>query len=87
MADAVIRAERLTKRYGSARGVDDLSFEVLAGEVLGFLGPNGAGKMTTIRLLLDLIRPTAGSIEVFGPVVTVQRFADDDEAIRWANDV
>jgi ABC-2 type transport system ATP-binding protein len=66
MADAVIRAERLTKRYGSARGVDDLGFEVLAGEVLGFLGPNGAGKTTTIRLLLDLIRPTEGSIEVFG---------------------
>jgi beta-exotoxin I transport system ATP-binding protein len=66
MADAVIRADRLTKRYGRERGVDDLSFEVHAGEVLGFLGPNGAGKTTTIRLLLDLIRPTAGSIEVFG---------------------
>jgi beta-exotoxin I transport system ATP-binding protein len=66
MAAAVIRADRLTKRYGSARGVEDLGFEVHAGEVLGFLGPNGAGKTTTIRLLLDLIRPTAGSIEVFG---------------------
>jgi ABC-2 type transport system ATP-binding protein len=66
MADTVIRTERLTKRYGSARGVVDLSFEVLPGEIFGFLGPNGAGKTTTIRLLLDLIRPSSGGVEVFG---------------------
>ncbi len=60
-----IRAERLTKLYGKARGVLDLSFTVKAGEVVGFLGPNGAGKTTTIRLMLDLIRPTRGRIEVF----------------------
>jgi ABC-2 type transport system ATP-binding protein len=63
---AVVRAERLTKRYGSERGVTDLDFEVRGGEVFGFLGPNGAGKTTTIRLLLDLIRPTSGRVEVFG---------------------
>ena len=61
-----IRAERLTKLYGKARGVLDLSFAVNTGEVFGFLGPNGAGKTTTIRLILDLIRPTRGRIEVFG---------------------
>ena len=61
-----IRAERLTKLYGKARGVLDLSFAVHAGEVFGFLGPNGAGKTTTIRLILDLIRPTRGRVEVFG---------------------
>jgi ABC-2 type transport system ATP-binding protein len=61
-----IRAERLTKLYGRARGVLDLSFAVHAGEVFGFLGPNGAGKTTTIRLVLDLIRPTRGRVEVFG---------------------
>ncbi len=66
MAQPVIRADRLTKRYGQTPGVLDLTFEVHAGEVLGFLGPNGAGKTTTIRLLLDLIRPTAGRIEVLG---------------------
>jgi ABC-2 type transport system ATP-binding protein len=63
---AVVRADRLTKRYGGERGVTDLDFEVRVGEVFGFLGPNGAGKTTTIRLLLDLIRPTSGRIEVFG---------------------
>jgi beta-exotoxin I transport system ATP-binding protein len=62
----VIRAEKLTKFYGKARGVIDVDFSVEQGEVLGFLGPNGAGKTTTIRLLLDLIRPSAGRVNVFG---------------------
>lgn len=61
-----IRADRLTKRYGTERGVVELDFSVAAGEVFGFLGPNGAGKTTTIRLILDLIRPTQGRVEVFG---------------------
>jgi len=61
-----VRATDLSKDYGSARGVFDLSFEVLDGEVFGFLGPNGAGKTTTIRLMLDLIRPTGGSLSIFG---------------------
>jgi ABC-2 type transport system ATP-binding protein len=61
-----IRAEKLTKFYGKARGVIDVDFSVEQGEVLGFLGPNGAGKTTTIRLLLDLIRPSAGRVNVFG---------------------
>jgi ABC-2 type transport system ATP-binding protein len=64
----VIVAEGLTKFYGADRGVEDLSFEVHAGEVFGFLGPNGAGKSTTIRTMLDLIRPTGGRVTVFGVV-------------------
>jgi ABC-2 type transport system ATP-binding protein len=63
---AVIRTERLTKRYGSSRGIVDVDLEVEQGEVFGFLGPNGAGKTTTIRTLLDLIRPTSGKAFVFG---------------------
>jgi ABC-2 type transport system ATP-binding protein len=65
-AAPVIEASGLTKRYGSARGVDELTFEVSAGEVFGFLGPNGAGKTTTIRTMLDFIRPTSGAVRVFG---------------------
>jgi ABC-2 type transport system ATP-binding protein len=61
-----IRTEGLTKRYGSARGIDDVDLAVPTGEVFGFLGPNGAGKSTTIRVLLDLIRPTSGRAEVLG---------------------
>jgi ABC-2 type transport system ATP-binding protein len=62
----IIKTEKLTKYYGSHRGVIDVDLEVHQGEVFGFLGPNGAGKTTTIRVLLDLIRPTSGKAFVFG---------------------
>jgi ABC-type multidrug transport system ATPase subunit len=62
----VIRTERLTKAYGSQRGIIEVDLEVNEGEIFGFLGPNGAGKTTTMRVLLDLIRPTFGRAEVFG---------------------
>lgn len=61
-----IRTIGLTKRYGRVVGLDNLNLEVQEGEVVGFLGPNGSGKTTTIRLLLDLIRPTAGSASIGG---------------------
>jgi beta-exotoxin I transport system ATP-binding protein len=63
---SVVHVERLTKSYGSVRGVVDLDLDVQAGEVFGYLGPNGAGKTTTIRTILDLIRPTSGRVAVFG---------------------
>jgi ABC-2 type transport system ATP-binding protein len=56
----------LTRDYGSLRALDDVSLSVFPGEVFGFLGPNGAGKSTAIRILFDLIRPTAGSAHVLG---------------------
>ncbi len=62
---SVVRTERLTKSYGSHRGIVDVDLDVRQGEVFGFLGPNGAGKTTTIRVLLDLIRPTSGKAYVF----------------------
>ena len=64
--DVAVHTEELTKFYGSRRGIEDLTLEVRAGEVLGFLGPNGAGKTTTIRLLLDFLRPTRGHATVLG---------------------
>jgi ABC-2 type transport system ATP-binding protein len=63
---AVVKLERLTKSYGSHRGIVDVDLAVDKGEVFGFLGPNGAGKTTTIRTMLDLIRPTSGKAFVFG---------------------
>jgi ABC-2 type transport system ATP-binding protein len=66
MANSIIETERLTKRYGPHRGIEEVDLAVEAGEVYGFLGPNGAGKTTTIRILLDLIRPTSGRATVFG---------------------
>jgi ABC-2 type transport system ATP-binding protein len=63
---AVIETDRLTKRYATARGIEDVSLSVDRGEVYGFLGPNGAGKTTTIRTLLDLLHPSSGSALVLG---------------------
>ncbi|HEX5310000.1 MAG TPA: ABC transporter ATP-binding protein [Solirubrobacteraceae bacterium] len=63
---AVIETEGLTKSYGHARGIENVTLAVDAGTVFGFLGPNGAGKTTTIRTLLDLLHPTHGSARVFG---------------------
>jgi ABC-2 type transport system ATP-binding protein len=66
MTDAAIVTRGLTKRYGAARGIEDVTLSVARGEVFGFLGPNGAGKTTTIRTLLGLLRPTAGSASILG---------------------
>ena len=63
---AVIRTEGLTKMFGTSPALVDLDLEVERGEVFGYLGPNGSGKTTTIRLLLGLIRPTAGHAQVLG---------------------
>jgi ABC-2 type transport system ATP-binding protein len=61
-----IEAQGLTKRYDTTVAVDDLSFEVLPGQVTGFLGPNGAGKSTTLRMILGLDTPSAGSVAIGG---------------------
>jgi|SRR5579884_1079334 len=66
MGSSAIRTEGLTKRYRGVAALSHLDLEVAPGEVLGYLGPNGAGKTTTIRLLLGLIKPSAGRAEIFG---------------------
>ena len=62
----MIEVQGLTKRFGSTLAVDDLTFSVEPGRITGFLGPNGAGKSTTMRVILGLVRPTAGSTAVLG---------------------
>ena len=64
-SDKIIEVKGLTKQFKEVRAVDNLNLNVLRGDVFGFLGPNGAGKSTTIRMLLTLIRPTAGNIKIF----------------------
>lgn len=66
MQDNVICVERLVKEYPRVKAVDDISFTINRGEIFGFLGPNGAGKTTTIKILLTLIKPTSGAINIFG---------------------
>ncbi|WP_114377933.1 ABC transporter ATP-binding protein [Elioraea thermophila] len=73
--DIAIRAEGLTKRYGEVLAVADLSFTLRRGETLGLLGGNGAGKTTTIAMLLGLLIPDAGRIEVLGHDMATDRFA------------
>jgi sodium transport system ATP-binding protein len=63
---SVIEVVGLVREFGSARAVDDVSFSVNAGEVVGLLGPNGAGKTTTLRLLAGLLKPTSGSARIAG---------------------
>jgi ABC-2 type transport system ATP-binding protein len=62
----------VSKQFGSTTVVDDLSFDVAPGEIMGFLGPNGAGKTTTMRMILDIIRPDSGTIRVFGQPAGVE---------------
>ena len=66
MAEPLLRISHLTKKFGDAIVVDDLSFEIMPGECLGVIGPNGAGKTTTIRICLGLTGADAGSVEAFG---------------------
>jgi ABC-2 type transport system ATP-binding protein len=63
---SIIEVRNLTKYYGKARGIIDVSFDVEEGEIFGFIGPNGAGKSTTIRLFLSLIYPGSGNVKIFG---------------------
>jgi ABC-2 type transport system ATP-binding protein len=77
MSDGRIVVSGLTKQYRQVRAVDNLSFTVEPGRVTGFLGPNGAGKTTTLRMLLNLVTPTAGTATIGG-----RRYADLPEPIR-----
>lgn len=75
MSNSVLTVSKLTKRFGSFTAVDEVSFEIRPGEILGLLGPNGAGKTTTIQMLLGVVTPTSGSIEAFGLDLSTQREA------------
>ena len=75
MDDLKIEARRLSKHYGSLVAVDQLSFEVGTGEVLGFLGPNGAGKSTTMKMLTGFLAPTSGTALINGHDIVTDSLA------------
>ncbi len=78
MNDIVLRTEHLGKHYKNRWAAQEINLEVHRGDVFGFLGPNGAGKSTTIRMILSLIKPTSGTIELFGHNL----FTDRESALR-----
>ena len=73
MGNAVIQVKHLTKEFKEVKAVNDLSFQVEEGQVYGFLGQNGAGKSTTIRMLLTLVKPDQGEIQIFGLPLSTHR--------------
>jgi ABC-2 type transport system ATP-binding protein len=96
--ETVIRTDNLTKNFGDFCAVDAVTFEVCAGEVIGYLGPNGSGKTTTIRMLMGLLLPSSGSAQVLGYDIEAdpeeirqrvgymsQKFALYDELTAWEN--
>lgn len=74
-SEQIIEVRGLTKKFKNIIAVDNLDLNVYRGDVFGFLGPNGAGKSTTIRMLLSLIKPTSGSIKIFGKSIKENREA------------
>ena len=78
MTQAAIEARGLVKRYGTVTAVDHVDLTVRTGDVYGYLGPNGAGKTTSLRMLLGLIRPDAGTAKLFGrdPLIEGARALD-----------
>ena len=77
----VIETKNLSKIYGGVPAVDDASFVVQRGEIVGFVGLNGAGKSTTINMLLGFIRPSSGEVSLFGEVVTLPTAAKSHSRI------
>ena len=81
--DIILSVERVKKKIGRKWIIQDVSFDIQAGEIFGFLGPNGAGKTTTIRMLVDLIKPTEGIIKVCGYDVNRQQ----EQALRYVGSI
>jgi ABC-2 type transport system ATP-binding protein len=71
--ETILKIENLTKAYGEMKAVNNISFSLKAGETIGLLGPNGAGKTTIISMLLGILEPTAGEIEIFGKSLKEKR--------------
>jgi ABC-2 type transport system ATP-binding protein len=69
----VVEISHLAKRFGDVQAVADVSFDVAAGEIFGLLGPNGAGKTTTIRMMMDIFKPDAGAVSVFGGALDMSK--------------
>src|ERR671924_47833 len=89
----MIEVQNLTKRYGNLTAIDNVSFRVGQGEVLGFLGPNGAGKTTTMRIITGYMPPTEGTVRIAGfdvmenPIEAKERIGYLPEKLPLYNDM
>lgn len=72
-ASAIVQTQNLSKKYGSFNSVNRVDLQVQEGEIYGFLGPNGAGKTTTLKMLLGLVKPSEGTIKIFGESLNKNR--------------
>ena len=70
MSTPILKVEHLTKHFGGIAAVEDVSFEIQKGEIVGLIGPNGAGKTTTARLIMNIIKPTSGKVTFKGEDIT-----------------
>jgi ABC-2 type transport system ATP-binding protein len=73
MSPPILSAQHLCRSFGALKAVDDVSFEIAAGEIVGLLGPNGAGKTTTINMILGVLEPTSGRVEIEGIDLKAER--------------
>ena len=73
MSEYIVETKELVKKFKDIKSVDNINLKIKYGEVYGFLGPNGAGKSTTIKMLLGLVKPTAGKIQVLGKSIEENR--------------
>ena len=64
--ETLLKINKISKEYGSVKAVDGISFSIGSGEIIGLLGPNGAGKTTTINMIIGILNPSEGNIELFG---------------------
>jgi ABC-2 type transport system ATP-binding protein len=71
--EVILKTVGLTKQYGTIKAVDHISFAVQSGQIVGLLGPNGAGKSTTINMILGILQPTDGTVEIFGKNMVAHR--------------
>ncbi len=85
MTTEIIRTESISKHYEDVRAVSDMSLSVGKGEIYGFLGLNGAGKTTTIRMLLGMIRPTAGAAYINGIKISADNTDCGNMLAHWLN--
>ena len=83
--ESILKISNLSKKYGGEYAVQNLNMHITQGDIYGFLGQNGSGKTTTIRMILGLIKPTSGYVELFGEPMNKTIITCLEELVRWSS--